>query len=201
MNCDIPGFPLKLPVSLFLPFLSSPCPPLAHSTRQIKNHRSSQRTCAQLSIKHIFPGWRRTDTAQVETQRNSYCSISKNKKNNTKTGALNVLVCCVALVDSGQVNTTPVYRLSTQLLLPLSPASRVETFLPGLLWISKMAILVHTAVMLIACGGLESEGGGAMSLFACFSEKCRGAQRSRQRSTMTDLRLHVASLAYRCYRF
>lgn len=110
-------------------------------------------------------------------------------------------MCCVALVDSGQVNTTPVYRLSTQLLLPPSPASRVETFLPGLLWISKMAILVHTAVMLIACGGLESEGGGAMSLFACFSEKCRGAQRSRQRSAMTDLRLHVASLAYRCYRF
>lgn len=84
---------------------------------------------------------------------------------------------------------------------PPSPASRVETFLPGLLWISKMAILVHTAVMLIACGRLESEGGGAMSLFACFSEKCRGAQRSRQRSAMTDLRLYVASLAYRCYRF
>lgn len=49
--------------------------------------------------------------------------------------------------------------------------------------------------------GVGDERGGAMSLFVCFSEKCRGAQRSRQRSAMTDLSTYVASLAYRCYRF
>lgn len=186
------------------PCLSFPALSILTLSSPRTQHKTNQKS--QILSENLRSAIHQAHLPWMETNRhssggNSYCSISKNKKNNTKIGALNVLVCCVALVDSGQVNTTPVYRLSTQLLLPLSPASRVETFLPGLLWISKMAILVHTAVMLIACGGLESEGGGAMSLFACFSEKCRGAQRSRQRSTMTDLRLHVASLAYRCYRF
>lgn len=110
-------------------------------------------------------------------------------------------MCCVALVESDCVNMTPVCGSATQLLLPPPPASRVETFLPGLLWISKTAILVHSTVVFIACGGLETERGGAMSLFVSFSEKCREARRSRQRSAMTDLSLYVASLAYRCYRF
>lgn len=96
-------------------------------------------------------------------------------------------------MESGPNNNTLVYSSATQPLLPPPPVSRVEAFLPGLPWILKTAISVHSAVMLIAGGGLETERSGAMSPFVRFSEK----QRSRQRLAMMDLSLCLAGLAYR----
>lgn len=197
MNCDIPGFPLKLPVSLFLPFLSSPCPPLAHSTKITDPLRE-----LALSYPSSTSSLDGDEQTQLRWKRKEIATVQFPK---TKKLHKNRCLKCPGVL-CGSCGLRPGQHYPGLPFIHTTPPPPIPSFQSGDIppWSTvdfKNGYFGPHRSNAYCLRGVGVGGGGAMSLFACFSEKCRGAQRSRQRSTMTDLRLHVASLAYRCYRF